>query len=935
MLKNLFKSGWKSNSVDKRLRFVEDVDVSVAANQAILEKLAANDVDADVRHGAMAKIVDPQALYNLRLSHAHSDSRQFAETTFRHLIQSNEFSEVDCRTFLANNPKSNLLIAMYSPHADLRNEILGSLGELEQAKIIADIPYSVTRVMVAEKIQSIGPLEIARKNLKGRDKSAEKVIKAKIDLIHAKQKLDLENAALAKSIREKMEALARYIAWSDEIKGKFFDLAKSWDAFAFDPSEAEKTLYQKAFAKVSEDVKRNMAKTLSEQNQQKVVSTLEVMCSEVAAYSLDKLLSENTAINSKLSDLSWQWLKESEVTPYSADANERFIQAKQSLESADNISRCVSAFRKTKQDNANNKNASAEVNQQAKAVIAATERSNWSGNFPALTSSSDASLEAKKVLNAVHDERKKAKEALDNLHKKINRLFGAANRGELNRAQRELAAVVNAASRYGGKERKHLDERIQEATESVKKMGDWKDFALEPKLVDLCEQMEVLANIETPNPDKQAVAIKKLQQAWKALGSSDICDTYWPRFKEAADKAYEPCSIFFKQRRETQRENLKKRDPLVSELKALFETTDWDAKPDYKSVEDKVSQIMQRWKKIKDVEHGAGQKQWNKLSKIKGQINEKLAVEYDENIAAKHALTAQLEQILEQGVTEQSLDKLQFIQSKWKQVGVTKRNQDQAAWVKFKASSDAVYQKIQDLRQAKRSVEDEQIAAYKQIHSQILSLAKSTQDLAVSDKEFEALEAQYKALPALPNNLPEKITERLSKEYAQACNAYDGAKERLDRAKVDKELATLAAKAALCSELEQLPEGAGQAEVLAVQDKINSLELSNNGYAKRFAKRLAKARDIDREGYSSAQRLFLIESEILLSVDSPTEDKRLRLQTQMERMEQQGIGSASTSASGTTEELKIEWFCLPGGEAKLQKQFDDRFKQLLVEAAKR
>ena len=928
MLKSLFRSGWKSNSVEKRLRFIADVDIAANSNQEILEKLATNDVDTEVRHAAMAKITDPQALYNLRLSHSNSESRQFAETAFRHLIQSEEFTEADCKTFLRSNPKSSLLMAKCCPHTDLRNRLLMSLSELEQAKIISDIPYSVTRVMVAEKIQSIAPLEIARKNLKGRDKSAEKIIKAKIDLIHAKQKRDLENEALAKSLREKMEALARYIAWSDEIKIKFFDLTKRWDGLDFDPSTEEKALYDVAFTKVSADVKRNMAVMLSEQNQGKIVSTLESRCASVAAYPLDKLAIECTALKDELKELSWQWSKESEVTPYSVDNGKRFVQASQSIESAITISRCVSDLREITSDSATSEKGDDRVNQQAKVVLKATDSANWSSSFPGLTATNEAVSEAKKVLNIANEARKKAKESLDNLHKKINRLFGAANRGDLNRAQRELAAAVKAASHYEGKDRKNLDERLGEATESVAKMGDWKDFAIEPKLIELCDQMEVLAKGDAPNPDKQAVEIKKLQQAWKTLGSSDICDTYWPRFKEAGDKAYEPCSVFFKQRRDTQRENLKLRDPLVGKMKELLESTDWEAKPDYKSVEDSISQIMQSWKKIKDVEHGPGQKQWNKLTKIKDQINEKLGVEYDKNIADKHLLTAQLEQMLEQGVTEQSLEKLQFIQGKWKQVGLTRRSQDQAAWVKFKASSDAVYQNIQDLRQAKRSAEDEKITAYKQIHAQIIKLAKSTQDLTVSDKEFEALEAQYKDLPALPSGLPEKVIEGLNKEYVQACNAYDGAKERLDRAKVDNEMATLATKAQLCSELERLPEDAEHAEVSSLQDKINSLELSNKSYAKRFAKRFETARDADRESYSAARRMLLIESEILFDIDSPEEDKSLRLQTQLERMTQQGIGNAAASASATKDGLKIEWHCMPGAEAKLQQQFDDRFAKI-------
>jgi len=933
MIKSLFKPSWKSKSVDKRLRFIADVTISVSDNQTILENLASNDTDAGVRHAAMSKISNPQALYTLCHIHKNTDSREFAETAFRNLIQSGELTEKDFRTFLANNPKSSPILAKYCPHSDLRNEIIITLDESDQANMISNIPYSATRVMVAKNIHSLGALEIARKSLKGRDKSAEKIIKAKIDLIHAKQKHDLENTALATSIREQMEALARYIAWSDEIKVKFFSLTKKWDTLEFDPSEEEKSLYNEAFAKVSADVKANMAIGLSTQSQEKIVSTLEATCTKVAEYPLDKLLAKSTTLSNELRELTWQWNKEIETTPPAENTQLRFIQTHQSLESAVAMSRCVSDLRITKNGSTMSDEAEHQsVDQQAKALLRATDRSDWSSNFPALASAGEATVEAKRVLNTANDKRKQAKDSLDNLHKKINRLFGAANRGDLNRAQRELASVVKAASHYEGKERKNLDERIQEATDSVNKMGDWKDFAVEPKLVDLCDQMEVLAKTEAPNPDKQAVKIKQLQEAWKALGSSSVSDTYWPRFKEAGDKAYEPCSIFFKQRRDTQRDNLKKREPLISEMNTLLETTDWEAKPDHKSVEEGVSQIMKRWKQVKDVEHGPGQKQWNKLSKVKDQINEKLGVEYDKNIASKHALTSQLEQMLAQDVTEQTFDKLQFIQGKWKQIGLTRRSEDQKAWVKFKASSDAVYEKIQNLRQAKRSVEDEQVEAYKQIHTQIHNLAKSTQDMTVSDKEFENLEAQYKDLPALPNGFPEKQVERLNQEYSKACNAYEGARARLDKAKLDNELAVLSSKAKLCSELEQLPEQTEQDEVSALLDKINSLELSNKQYIKRFAKRLKKARDTDREDYSAARRMLLIDCEILLDIDSPSEDKDLRLQTQLEKMKQQGIGNASTSAASMAE-LNIEWLCMPGAEATLQKQFDDRFRVLLKEKA--
>ena len=193
------------------------------------------------------------------------------------------------------------------------------------------------------------------------------------------------------------------------------------------------------------------------------------------------------------------------------------------------------------------------------------------------------------------------------------------------------------------------------------------------------------------------------------------------------------------------------------------------------------------------------------------------------------------------------------------------------------------------------------------------------------------MKEQYKVLPALPAELPEKLIERLDNDYTKACDAYGNALERLNKEKLDKELDTLTGKAQLCSELEQLPESTEESVIDALLDKINSLEMSNKDYIKRFAVRLKKARETDRESYGIARRLLLIESEIMVDIESPKEDKDLRLQIQLDRMKQQGIGNAVTNKSLAMNDLKLEWLCLPGAEAKLQKEFDVRFSQLMKE----
>jgi len=147
----------------------------------------------------------------------------------------------------------------------------------------------------------------------------------------------------------------------------------------------------------------------------------------------------------------------------------------------------------------------------------------------------------------------------------------------------------------------------------------------------------------------------------------------------------------------------------------------------------------------------------------------------------------------------------------------------------------------------------------------------------------------------------------------------------LNQAKLDNELDTLAAKASLCAELEQLPKTAKPADIEALEAKINALEITNKDYLKRFAKRLKQARNSERDDYAEARRLLLIDCEILLDVESPKEDKDLRLQIQLDRMKQQGIGNTALNVTDKLEALKLDWLCIPGAKANIQKEFDTRF----------
>jgi hypothetical protein len=63
MLDDLFKPDWKSNSVEKRLKAVSELDGAGSENQQILTQLAAEDEEFSVRLAAIQKLTSAALLY--------------------------------------------------------------------------------------------------------------------------------------------------------------------------------------------------------------------------------------------------------------------------------------------------------------------------------------------------------------------------------------------------------------------------------------------------------------------------------------------------------------------------------------------------------------------------------------------------------------------------------------------------------------------------------------------------------------------------------------------------------------------------------------------------------------------------------------------------------------------------------------------------------
>jgi hypothetical protein len=146
----------------------------------------------------------------------------------------------------------------------------------------------------------------------------------------------------------------------------------------------------------------------------------------------------------------------------------------------------------------------------------------------------------------------------------------------------------------------------------------------------------------------------------------------------------------------------------------------------------------------------------------------------------------------------------------------------------------------------------------------------------------------------------------------------------------DQIVDTLCFKAEICSQLESAFINNNTDLIAQLQSKIESIEITDKGLDKRFNVRLNAAADLDKSEANKSRSLLCIDLEILLDVASPEQDTSLRMQIQLDRMKNKGLGQTSIEHNKALSRAKLDWLCLPGAKPERQLALDKRFAALMA-----
>ena len=775
------------------------------------------------------------------------------------------------------------------------------------------------RTHAAEQLTESDKVEQVLKASKGRDKAVFRIAKDKQDSLRAEQK---RQQAQQQRLTELVDAMARHARASLDplYASKLKNLEEQWQAVKADATAEQQLAFEGHFNQAQDQLDAQSALVTEVEEQHQAVA----MADSDRQSIVDRVLAE-LKVRVDNADITEEDLREAQLflTEQQHLWRESEQHSKPSKEEERSFHRLCTAFEASlsKQYDIHRKfgavhellerleNTPDQMDAEAHALDEWVHHLDWPEDVepPAMVA------HVEKILARHHDQlaehRQQEIQKVRQARGLMRRCMAAVNDGHLKRASGLLLGCSDSLEGLTEKHHPGLFRQFEETREAVERLRDWQSFAVLPKKEALIERMQHLLEQSMP-PESRASAIRSMQDEWRQLsrGLQNQHQDLWETFHELAQKAYEPCREFFTEQSKLRSLNLEKRKELVEQLNQYEALTDWSA-PDIKEVDRVLNMARQDWRRFTPVDRAANKAVQQAFDSVYQRIREHLQQEQSQFREAKQAIIEKARALLDLEDSRQATEEAKKLQKTWQQAGHLARRDEQALWKEFRAICDQLFERRgQQVEAFKADLEDHRKQA-EQIISELNVLAEADDALA-QQEQAKALRQSFKDLGTLPKAHHKALMDQFdkaSKAFDARCRA--GQEQARDRNWQE------VIRWVRWARFEATDESEAQQAFEALKPPSASRSLVTQ---------LDIIRQPVEPGQKEALRRKTIEIEAMAGVDSPEEDKALRMELQVQRLSE-GLGQKVTSES--FEQAVIDWLLTPGVPADCYDLMEARMQQ--------
>jgi hypothetical protein len=247
-------------------------------------------------------------------------------------------------------------------------------------------------------------------------------------------------------------------------------------------------------------------------------------------------------------------------------------------------------------------------------------------------------------------------------------------------------------------------------------------------------------------------------------------------------------------------ENFRRKETIVGAMEELSESTDW------KHAADAIKARQAEWKTVGPIPRERSDDLWQRFRAAGNRFFERRKAHYEvqeeeqeENLGRKEELCARAEELSASSEWKQAAEGLKALQAEWKAVGPVPKEHNDRVWERFRKANDDFFERRKIHFSELDSDLDENLRRKEELCVRAEELSVSTEWRATAEA-FKGLQAEWKAIGAVPKDQHEAVWERFRKA---ADDFFSRRKVHYDQLEKEQK-ENLRRKVALCEQAEQL-----------------------------------------------------------------------------------------------------------------------------------
>ncbi len=287
--------------------------------------------------------------------------------------------------------------------------------------------------------------------------------------------------------------------------------------------------------------------------------------------------------------------------------------------------------------------------------------------------------------------------------------------------------------------------------------------------IELCERAESLLLEDSIN--KSFKLLQQLHDEWKELGpvSEDKKEEIWERFKNASDQINQRRRAYYEKLYTDRQNSYNAKVVLCEQAEEIIATEPQNAK-EYKSVSDRLSELLKVWKTLGPAPPKLNDEIWHRFKSaldkhfsLQKEFFNQLKEEQTQNYNLKINIAIQAEGIAERTDWRKATEEILQLQKEWKEIGIVPRRYKEAVWKRFRAACDKFFANKAHYYANIKEIEAENLKRKEELVEKIL-----THEFGNDREENMQIMQQYQRQWTEIGHVPHKQKERISNEYRQA-----------------------------------------------------------------------------------------------------------------------------------------------------------------------